>query len=44
MINEGGIIWKTKEEMNKIELLHLKLGYYLTGYKPKNKPWHYRIN
>lgn len=37
------IMCKTKEEMSKIELLHLSLGHYLTG-KIINGKMYYNIN
>lgn len=35
-------MWKTKEEMTKVELLYLRLGYYTTG-KIINKKIYYNI-
>lgn len=35
-------MWKTKEEMTKVELLYLHLGYYTTG-KIINKKTYYNI-
>lgn len=42
-LNRIKTMWKTKEEMSKIELLHLSLGHYLTG-KIINGKMYYKID